>query len=167
MNKSRKKCFVCTAASSSRWTRVSEANVSDICYYYGVKEQLTDIEFLCQACSFALCKAKQNKKEQGSLTHRVKLRGEQFKKHVDTLKKLRFENLNKHRKITCPFDNLPPDVLAHIIYAGINLTGYHPPRADCQATNFFRQNPRPGDSFSVQNSGPRAGKTKQNPHPRA
>ena len=42
-----------------------------------------------------------------------------------------------------------------------------PPRADCRATNFFRQNPRPGDSFSVQNSGPRAGKTKQNPHPRA
>ena len=42
-----------------------------------------------------------------------------------------------------------------------------PPRADCRATNFFRQNPRPGDSFSVQNSGPRVGKTKQNPHPRA
>ena len=51
--------------------------------------------------------------------------------------------------------------------AGINLTSYHPPRADCRATNFFRQNPLPGDSFSVQNSGPRAGKTKQNPHPRA
>ena len=42
-----------------------------------------------------------------------------------------------------------------------------PPRADCQATNFFRQNPRPGDSFSVQNFGPRVEKTKQNPHPRA
>ena len=41
--------------------------------------------------------------------------------------------------------------------ASINLTGY-PPRADCRATNFFRQNPRPGDSFSVQNSGPRVGK---------
>ena len=53
-------------------------------------------------------------------------------------------------------------------YAGINLTGYHPPpRADRRATNFFRQNPRPGDSFSVQNSGPRVEKTKQNPHPRA
>ena len=38
------------------------------------------------------------------------------------------------------------------IYAGINLTGYHPPRADRQATNFFRQNPHPRDSFSVQNS---------------
>ena len=33
-----------------------------------------------------------------------------------------------------------------------------PPRADCRATNFFRQNPRPRDSFSVQNSGPRVGK---------
>ena len=32
------------------------------------------------------------------------------------------------------------------------------PRADCRATNFFRQNPRPKDSFSVQNSGPRVGK---------
>ena len=42
-----------------------------------------------------------------------------------------------------------------------------PPRADCRATNFFRQNPRPGDSFSMQNSGPRVGKMKQNPHPRA
>ena len=45
--------------------------------------------------------------------------------------------------------------------AGINLTGYHPPRA----TNFSHQNLRPGDSFSVQNSGPRVEKTKQNPHP--
>ena len=35
-----------------------------------------------------------------------------------------------------------------------------PPRADPRATNFFRQNPRPGDSFSVQNSGPRVEKTK-------
>ena len=42
-----------------------------------------------------------------------------------------------------------------------------PPRADCRATNFFRQNPRPGDSFSVQNSSPWGGKMKQNPHPRA
>ena len=58
--------------------------------------------------------------------------------------------------------------LAIIGYASINLTGYHPlPRADCRATNVFRQNPRPGDSFSAQNSGPRVGKTKQNPHPRA
>ena len=38
-----------------------------------------------------------------------------------------------------------------------------PPRADRRATNFFRQTPRPGDSFSVQNSGPRVEKTKQNP----
>ena len=51
--------------------------------------------------------------------------------------------------------------------AGINLTGYHPPGADPRAANFFYQNPRPGDSFSVQNSGPRVEKTKQNPHPRA
>ena len=42
--------------------------------------------------------------------------------------------------------------------AGINLTDYHPPRADRRATNFFRQNPRPRDSFSVQNSGPRVEK---------
>ena len=34
-------------------------------------------------------------------------------------------------------------------YASINLTGYHPPP---RATNFFRQNPCPGDSFPVQNS---------------
>ena len=48
--------------------------------------------------------------------------------------------------------------------AGINLTGYHPPRADRRATNFFRQNPRPGDSFSVQNSGPgRKNETKSPP----
>ena len=32
------------------------------------------------------------------------------------------------------------------------------PRADPQATNFFRQNPHPGDSFSVQNAGPRVEK---------
>ena len=49
--------------------------------------------------------------------------------------------------------------------AGINLTGYHPPRADPRATNFFCQNPRPRDSFLVQNSGPRVEKTKLNPHP--
>ena len=42
-----------------------------------------------------------------------------------------------------------------------------PPRANCRATNFFRQNPHPGDSFSVQNSGLRVEKMKQNPHPRA
>ena len=46
-------------------------------------------------------------------------------------------------------------------YAGINLTGYHPPWADPRTTNFFRQNPHPRDSFSVQNSGPRVEKTKQ------
>ena len=51
--------------------------------------------------------------------------------------------------------------------AGINLTGHHPPQANHWATNFFRQNPHPGDSFSVQNSGPRVEKMKQNPHPRA
>ena len=42
-----------------------------------------------------------------------------------------------------------------------------PPWANPRATNFFRQNPRPGDNFSVQNSGLRVEKTKQNPHPRA
>ena len=31
--------------------------------------------------------------------------------------------------------------------ASINLTGYHLPLADPQATNFFCQNPCPGDSF--------------------
>ena len=35
-----------------------------------------------------------------------------------------------------------------------------PPRDDCRATNFFRQNPHPGDSFSLQHSGPRVGKNK-------
>ena len=47
----------------------------------------------------------------------------------------------------------------------MNLTGYHPPWADPQATNFFHQNPHAGDSFSVQNAGPWVEKTKQNPHP--
>ena len=51
--------------------------------------------------------------------------------------------------------------------AGINLTGDHTPRADRRATNFFRQNPHPRDSFSVQNSGPRVKKTKQKSPPRA
>ena len=37
--------------------------------------------------------------------------------------------------------------------ASINLTGYCPPQADPLANNVFRQNPRPGDSFSVKNSG--------------
>ena len=49
--------------------------------------------------------------------------------------------------------------------AGINLTGYHPPRADPRATNFFRQNPRPRDNFPVQNSGPRVENRNKNPHP--
>ena len=60
-----------------------------------------------------------------------------------------------------------PLVLILQSYAGINLTGYHPPRANCRATNFFRQNPHPGDNFSVQNSAPWVAKMKQNPHPRA
>ena len=47
---------------------------------------------------------------------------------------------------------------------GIILTGYHPPFA--RATNFFRQNPRPGDSFLVQNVGPRAEKRNKIPTPR-
>ena len=42
-----------------------------------------------------------------------------------------------------------------------------PPRANRRATNFFRQNQHPGDSFLVQKSGPRVEKMKQNPHPRA
>ena len=42
-----------------------------------------------------------------------------------------------------------------------------PPPADPWATNFFRQNLHPGDSFSVQNSGPLSKKLKQNPHPQA
>ena len=53
-------------------------------------------------------------------------------------------------------------------YTGINLSGYHPPpRADSRANNFFRQNPRPRDSFSVQNSGPWIEKRNKNPHPQA
>ena len=40
-----------------------------------------------------------------------------------------------------------------------------PPRADCWATNFFRQNRHPRDSFSAQNSGPRVKKTKQKSPP--
>ena len=54
------------------------------------------------------------------------------------------------------------DIIILLTNAGINLTGYQSPpsQADCRATNFFRQNPHPRDSFSVQNSGPRAKKTK-------
>ena len=47
------------------------------------------------------------------------------------------------------------------------VTTPSPPRADLRVTNFFRQNLRPGDSFSVQNSGSRVEKTKQNPNLRA
>ena len=37
-----------------------------------------------------------------------------------------------------------------IVNAGINLTCYHPPRANRRATNFFRQNPHPrGQLFST------------------
>ena len=55
---------------------------------------------------------------------------------------------------------------SHICCAGINLTGYHSPhRAEPHATNFFRQNAHPRDSFSVQNSGPRVEKTKQKSPP--
>ena len=51
-----------------------------------------------------------------------------------------------------------------LCYAGISIWPVTiPPRA----ANFFRQNPHPGDNFSVQNSGPRVEKMKQNPHPRA
>ena len=60
-------------------------------------------------------------------------------------------------------------VYATLSYAGINLTGYHPPPppppANPGATNFFRQDPRPGDSFSVQNSGPRVEKQSKIPTP--
>ena len=42
--------------------------------------------------------------------------------------------------------------------ASINLTCYCPPQADPLANNVFRQNPHPGDSFSVQNSGHRVEK---------
>ena len=49
-------------------------------------------------------------------------------------------------------------LLGYYIYAGINSTGYHPPRANPQATNFFHQNPHPRDSFLVQNSGRRVEK---------
>ena len=60
---------------------------------------------------------------------------------------------------TLPLQVLASCQLITFSYAGINLTGYHPPpRANCRATNFFRQNLRPGDSFSVQNSGPRVEK---------
>ena len=39
------------------------------------------------------------------------------------------------------------------------------PRADPRATNFFRQNPTPQNSFSVQNFGPRVKKSKQKSPP--
>ena len=41
------------------------------------------------------------------------------------------------------------------------------PQANSWVTNFFLKNSRSGDNFSVQNSGPRIEKGKQNPHPRA
>ena len=52
-------------------------------------------------------------------------------------------------------------------YAGVNLTGYHPPRADCRATNFLRQIPAPGTAFQCKSPAPGSEKKKQNPHPRA
>ena len=55
---------------------------------------------------------------------------------------------------------------SHFCYAGINLTGYHPPppKADCRATNFFRQNPRPGGQlFSAKLRSP--GRNKRNKIP--
>ena len=73
--------------------------------------------------------------------------------------------------VTCPTQDLtlpcftPVTDSAAVSNAGIKLTSYPPPRADPQATNFFHQNSHPGDSFSVQNSGPRVEKTKQNPCP--
>ena len=69
---------------------------------------------------------------------------------------------NVNRELKKIFKWLDENKLAlNITNASIHLTGYHPPRADCRATNFFRQNPRPGDSFSVQNSGP-PGRKKRN-----
>ena len=49
--------------------------------------------------------------------------------------------------------------------AGINLTGYHPPCANPWATNFFHQNPHPGDQFSVQNSSLQVEKQNKIPTP--
>ena len=55
-------------------------------------------------------------------------------------------------------------VCHHALYMQVSILPITipPPGADRRATNFFRQNPHPRDSFSVQNSGPRVKKkTKQ------
>ena len=108
------------------------------------------------------------------LARRPRGGGEQANFHSEGLKAKRIHSALDviHSLIEWRFECGPPPLgrrvsLLKVPNAGINLTGYHPPRADRRATNFFRQNPRPGDSFSVQNSGPRVEKTKQNPHPRA
>ena len=59
------------------------------------------------------------------------------------------QDISQNAKIAI---NFLLDFNLNVNNAGINLTGYHP-RANPWATNFFRQNPGPGDIFSVQNSG--------------
>ena len=55
----------------------------------------------------------------------------------------------------------------HDSYAGINLTGYHPPppRADRRATNFSIKIPTPGTAFQCKTPAPGSKKRNKNPHP--
>ena len=39
MNKSRKKCGICTTSSSSRWNGITDTNLQDVLYYFGFFEQ--------------------------------------------------------------------------------------------------------------------------------
>ena len=72
---------------------------------------------------------------------------------------------NRHATRTCGAQ--PHIKISFESNAGINLTGYHPQGLTPGPLIFSVKNPRPGDNFSVQNSGPRVEGTKLNPHPRA
>ena len=61
---------------------------------------------------------------------------------------------------------------ALLVYASINLTGYHPPpppppRLTAGQLIFSVKIPAPGTAFQCKTPGPGSEKTKQNPHPRA
>ena len=58
-------------------------------------------------------------------------------------------------------------LLGYYIYAGINLTGYHPPELTPRPLIFSIKIPTPGTAFWYKTLAPRSKKMKQNPHPQA
>ena len=65
-------------------------------------------------------------------------------------------------------DNSPPGDLTIFSqsYAGINLTGYHPPRLTAGPLIFSVKIPTPGTAFQRKTSAPGSKKRNKNPHPR-